>query len=104
MNRLEKAIISCRILFKKITIMPKGQTPKLKGSICNVPVNTSDVVHTLPQGADSNGILMVILIFLRPSRTFQRTLLADFVNRRKSQIASFFSSWIILTSWANLFV
>ena len=61
MNRLEKAIISRRILFKKITIMPKGQTPKLKGSICNVPVNTSDVVHTLPQGADSNGILMVKL-------------------------------------------
>ena len=41
--------------------MPKGQTPKLKGSICNVPVNTSDVVNTLPQSADSNGILMVKL-------------------------------------------
>ena len=61
MNRLEKAIISRRILFKKVTIMPKGQTPKLKGSICNVPVNTSDVVNSLPQGADSNGILMVRL-------------------------------------------
>ena len=41
--------------------MPKGQTPKLKGSIRNVPVNTSDVVNSLPQGADSNGILMVKL-------------------------------------------
>ena len=41
--------------------MPKGQTPKLKGSICNVPINTSDIVNTLPQGADSNGILMVKL-------------------------------------------
>ena len=61
MNRLERAIISRRILFKKITIMPKGQTPKLKGSICNVPVNTNDVANTLPQGADSNGILMVKL-------------------------------------------
>ena len=33
LNSLEKAIISRRILFKKITIMPKEQTPKLKGSI-----------------------------------------------------------------------
>ena len=40
--------------------MPKGQTQKLKGSICNVPVDTN-VANTLPQGADSNGILMVKL-------------------------------------------
>ena len=61
MNRLERVIISRRILFKKVTIMPKGQAPKLKGSICNVPVNTNDVANTLPQGADSSGILMVKL-------------------------------------------
>ena len=42
MNRRERAIISRRILFKKITIMPKGQAPKLKRSICNVPVNTAN--------------------------------------------------------------
>jgi len=42
LNRLERVIISRRILFKKITIMPKGQTPKLKGSICNVPVDTDN--------------------------------------------------------------
>ena len=41
--------------------MPKVQTPKLKGSICNVPVNTSDIVNTLPQGIGSNRILMVKL-------------------------------------------
>ena len=46
MNRLEKAIISRRILFKNITIMPKGQTPKLKGSICNAPINTSEYITT----------------------------------------------------------
>ena len=61
LNRLEKAIISRRILFKKVTIMPKGQTPKLKGSICNVPIDTVDVANTLPQGADSNGIVMIKL-------------------------------------------
>ena len=32
LNRLEKILISKRILFKKITIMPKGQQPKIKGS------------------------------------------------------------------------
>ena len=61
LNRLEKAIISRRILFKKITIMPKGQTPKLKGSICNVPIDTNDVTNILPRGADSNGIIMIKL-------------------------------------------
>ena len=40
--------------------MPKGQTPKPKGSIFNVLVDTN-VENTLPQGADSNGILMVKL-------------------------------------------
>ena len=38
--------------------MPKGQTLKLKWGICNVNVNTSDVPNILPQGHDSNDILM----------------------------------------------
>lgn len=29
LNRLERTVISGRILFKKVTIMPKGQMPKL---------------------------------------------------------------------------
>ena len=41
--------------------MPKGQTPKLKGSICNVPIDTNDVTNILPRGADSNGIIMIKL-------------------------------------------
>ena len=35
--------------------------PKIKGSICNVPIDTVDVANTLPQGADSNGIVMIKL-------------------------------------------
>ena len=27
-----------KILFKKVTIMPKGKSLKMKGSICNIPV------------------------------------------------------------------
>ena len=41
--------------------MPKGQTPKLEGSICNVPIDTHDVTNVLPRGADSNGIIMIKL-------------------------------------------
>ena len=41
--------------------MPKGQTPKLKGSICNVPIDTNDVTNVLLRGDDSNGIIMIKL-------------------------------------------
>ena len=41
--------------------MPKGQTQKLNGSICNVPINTNDATNILPRGADSNGIIMIKL-------------------------------------------
>jgi len=33
-RRLERVLISRRILFKKIAIMSKGQSPKLKGQKC----------------------------------------------------------------------
>ena len=61
LSKLEKVIISKRILFKKIVIMPKGQAPKLKGAICNVQLEADDVCNILPRGADSNGIIMVKL-------------------------------------------
>ena len=61
LRRLEKIIIAKRLLFKKIAIMPKGQSPKLKGAICNVPIETDAVCNVLPRGADSNGIVMVKL-------------------------------------------
>ena len=41
--------------------MPKGQSPKLKGALCNVPVDVVDVCKTLPRPADSNGIVIVKL-------------------------------------------
>ena len=49
------------MLFRKVTIMPKGQSPKVKSAICNIPVETDDVVSILPRGADSNGLIMVKL-------------------------------------------
>ena len=61
LRKLEKAIISRHILFKKVAIMPKGQILKVKGSLCNVPVDTNEVCKVLPRAADSTGIVMVKL-------------------------------------------
>lgn len=30
------------ILFKKVTVMPKVQSPKVKGCICNIPISKID--------------------------------------------------------------
>ena len=61
LNRLERILTTRRILFKKVTIMPKSQFPKLKGAICNIAIDTSDITNVLPHGADSSGLIMVKL-------------------------------------------
>ena len=61
LNRLEKILISKRILFKKISIMPKGQQSKVKGAICNIPVRADKVSACLPHGMESNGLIFVKL-------------------------------------------
>ena len=40
--------------------MPKGNFPKLKGSICNVLIDTVDISNLLPRGADSNDLVFII--------------------------------------------
>ena len=41
--------------------MPKGQSPKLKGALCNIPIDVVDDCNTLQRPADSNGIIIVKL-------------------------------------------
>ena len=41
--------------------MPRGQQPKIKGTVCNVPVRADVVSNCLPRGMDSNGIILVKL-------------------------------------------
>ena len=41
--------------------MPKGQASKIKGSVCNVPIDNNDLSSILPRPADSNGIVIVKL-------------------------------------------
>ena len=59
MQRSEKVIIARRLLFKKISIMSKGQSPKLKSVLCNISIDVVDICNTLPRSADSNGIVIV---------------------------------------------
>ena len=42
--------------------MPKDQSPKLKGALCNIPINVVvDGCNTLLRPADSNDIIVVKL-------------------------------------------
>ena len=61
LRKLEKIIIATRLLFKKVKIMPNGQCPKIKGEICNVPINADDICKVLPRGMDNNGVVQVCL-------------------------------------------
>ena len=56
-RKLERVLISKRLLFKKVKIMPKGQSPKLKGALCNIPVEHVDVSSLLSRLADSKGLV-----------------------------------------------
>ena len=42
-RRLETLLVSRRILFKKVTVMPRGKSLKIKVCTCNIPVSEVDV-------------------------------------------------------------
>jgi len=60
-GKLERILLSQRILFHRVTIMPKGEFPKLKGAICNIPVETGNVCNVLLRGVDSSNVVFVQL-------------------------------------------
>ena len=41
--------------------MPKGQTPKMHGSIANVPVNVSETCNHLPREGNYEAVILVKL-------------------------------------------
>ena len=44
LQNLEKILISKRIIFKKISIMHgKGEFSKVKGNICNIPIEAANI-------------------------------------------------------------
>lgn len=61
LRKMEKILISKRLLFKRITIMRKGQSSKIKGAICNDPIEAEDICNVLPRGVVNNGIVKVAL-------------------------------------------
>ena len=52
LRRLERGLVAKGISFKKVTVMPKGQSAKVKGSICNIPISEIDNnCNSLPRSA-----------------------------------------------------
>ena len=75
--------------------MPKGQSPKVKGNVCNIPVTEIESnCKSLPRPADSNGIIAVILkrknefrghVRFEPvRRRINRKILELFINKQSS--------------------
>ena len=48
LEKLEQILVSQRIVFQKIVVMPKGQQRKIRGAICNVPVSCEETCQVLP--------------------------------------------------------
>ena len=49
LEKLEQILIAQRIVFEKIVVMPKGQQMKIKGAICNIPVECDQTCNQLPR-------------------------------------------------------
>ena len=82
---LERVLVAKRILFKKVTVMPtKGQSPKMKGSICNIPISEIDNnCNSLPRPADSNG---VIIVELKRKAAYRGHMLFEPIRLRLTEI------------------
>ena len=61
LEKLEQILIAHRIVFEKIVVMPKGQQRKIKGAICNVPVDCEQTCRVLPRPPSSSGLIMLKL-------------------------------------------
>ena len=59
LEKLEQILVSQRIVFQKIVVMPKGQQRTIRGAICNVPVSCEETCHVLPRPHGSSGIIML---------------------------------------------
>ena len=61
LEKLEQILIAQRIVFEKILIMPKGRQRKIKGAICNVPVECNQTCSVPPRPPDRSGIILLKL-------------------------------------------
>ena len=61
LEKLEQILIAQRIACEKIVVMPKGQQRKIKGAICNVPVECDNTGRVLQRAPENSGIIMLKL-------------------------------------------
>ena len=61
LRKLESVLVAQRLVFQKIVVMPKGQRKKIRGAICNVPVNCDTVCRSLPRPSELSGIILLKL-------------------------------------------
>ena len=61
LRKLESVLIAQRIVFQKIIIRPKEQHRKIKGAICNIPVDCETVCRSLPRPSEQSGIILLKL-------------------------------------------
>ena len=61
LNTLELVLTSKSLFFEKIVIMSKGQTPKMHGSVVNVPLNVSKICNHLPREGNFEEVILVKL-------------------------------------------
>ena len=80
----EDLLISRGLLFKKVTIMPKGCFPKLEDTVCSIPVETNDIAHVLPRGVDSNDLIFVTI---KQKLSYRGTAYLEAVSPEAAQLA-----------------
>ena len=61
LKKLEQIIIAQGIVFEKKVVMPEGQQRKIKGAICNVPVDCDQTCIILPRPTKKSGIILLKL-------------------------------------------
>ena len=61
LRKLESILVVQRLVFQKIVVLPKGQQRKIKGAICNVPVNCETVCKSLPRPSEQSRVILLKL-------------------------------------------
>ena len=59
LEKLKKIWVAQQIVFEKIMIMHKGQQRKIRGAICNVPVECDQTCNQLPHPPDRSCIIIL---------------------------------------------
>ena len=60
LEKLRQIRIAQQIIFEKIVVKRKGQQRKIKGAICNVPVECDQTCNQLPHPLDRSCIIILI--------------------------------------------